>query len=57
MSNQYNGLLPLPLNRQNFRPRQIEVFDSPFAIEGDIIKVGISIGIVEHLMQRADAVM
>ena len=44
----------------------IEAFDSPFAIEGNIMKVGISIGIVEFpghgsevdlLMQRADAAM
>ena len=44
----------------------IEVFNSPFAIEGNIIKVGVSIGIVEypehgndvkHLMRRADAAM
>lgn len=44
----------------------IEVFGSPFAIEGNIIKVGVSIGIVEypehgddvaHLMRRADAAM
>jgi len=44
----------------------IEAFDSPFAIEGNIIRVGTSIGIVEYpehgsdaeqLMQRADAAM
>jgi diguanylate cyclase (GGDEF)-like protein len=44
----------------------IEAFSSPFAIEGNIIKVGISVGIVEYpahgknveqLMQRADAAM
>lgn len=44
----------------------IDAFDSPFAIEGNIVKVGISIGIVEFpghgsevelLMQRADAAM
>jgi len=44
----------------------IDVFSSPFAIEGNIVKVGISVGIVEYpahgnnvdqLMQRADAAM